>query len=66
GTDGLGRRYSTGHERGTSFVRTWRFNTEPTLVIYLHRIWDATDLADHGNLPAPAPATRWDAVLLLS
>lgn len=26
----------------------------------------ALALADHGNLPAPAPATRWDAVLLLS
>ncbi|QFY12881.1 hypothetical protein GBF35_45615 [Nonomuraea phyllanthi] len=42
GTDGLDGRYSTGHERGTSFVRTWRFNTEPTLVIYLHRISEAT------------------------
>jgi hypothetical protein len=26
----------------------------------------ALALADHGNLPAPATATRWDAVLLLS
>ncbi|TDD12660.1 hypothetical protein E1294_43295 [Nonomuraea diastatica] len=42
GTDGLDRRYSTGRERGTPSYGTWRFSTEPTLVIYLHRIPDAT------------------------
>jgi hypothetical protein len=46
GTDGLDGGYSTGRGRGTPSYGTWRFSTEPTLVIYLHRIRDATRLRD--------------------
>ncbi len=56
--------FNPGHRFGVQLLPTGITPDDPGLLTGAAGI--ALALADHGNLPAPATATRWDAVLLLS